>query len=235
MEAWIIIVLVIAVAVLLCFLLAIANHSGERFMDRFEELNEIQTETDLMPLQLISYIQSKFLKRQIEIVKISKVAGDSYSKGKLYLSGETLSRNSLASFTVIAHEMGHAMQDQEGKKLKKLVFLRKLGHILSFFMLPSLIAGIILLFFEKLFIIGICLAGFSILIFLLALLIKIITISIEKDASKKAEGFLKEILPKNQLSQCKRLLKDARLTYWGDFLRIILIWTGMSRKTKLFN
>lgn len=235
MNFWIIIICVIAVAVLLCFLLAIANHSGERFMDKFDEMNNIPAETKFTPTEYIEFIHKKYFNKKLEIVQISNVAGDAYSKGKLFLSGDTLFKNSLASYTIISHEMGHALQDEQSKKLKKLNFLRRLGRILGSLMMPSLVAGIILLFFENLFIMGISLAIFSILVFSLALVVKIITISIEKDASKKAEMFLKEVLSDNQLKKCKKFLNDARLTYWGEFLKIILFWTGASRKVKLFN
>ena len=60
------------------------------------------------------------------------------------------------------------------------------------------------------------------------------TIAIEKDASTKAEMFLKEVLTLSQVSRCKRFLLHARMTYWAEFLRLILFWTGFSRKTKLF-
>ena len=72
-------------------------------------------------------------------------------------------------------------------------------------------------------------------IFLLALFIKLRTISIEKDASKKAIILLQDYLNEKELKESKKFLNDAKLTYWADFLRIFLWWSGMSRKTKLFN
>jgi hypothetical protein len=235
MEIWII-VGVIVLAFLLCFLLAIANYSGERFMDKYNEMNKIEAETRLSPLQYIQYIEDKYFKGKMEVVQISNVAGDAYSNGKLFLSGNTIQLNSLASFTIISHEMGHALQDEEGGKLKRLNRLRKFGRFLGVLLMPSIIAGIILLFFGgNLFIAGIGLISLGVLIFILALIIKIITISIEKDASKKAMVFLSEILGERQLKKCKKFLNDARLTYWAEFLRIILGWTGGTRKSKLFN
>lgn len=235
MSIWITIGLIIAVAVVLCFLLAIANHSGERFMDKYNEMNKISADTKFTPREFIAFIHKKYFKVDLQIIQISTAAGDAYSKGKLYLSSDTLFRNSLAAFTIISHEMGHALQDQEGNKLKKLNFLRKLGKFLGYLMMPFLVAGLILLFFDNIFILGVCLASCSVLIFILALIIKVMTISIEKDASKKAEVFLKEVMTDSQLKRCRKFLNDARLTYWGEFLRILLFWTGFSKKTQLFN
>ena len=236
MTTWLIIGAVIAVALLLCFLLAVANFSGERFMEKYEEMNRIEANTDLTPLQYIDYLLNKFFKRNMEIIQISKVAGDAYSKGKLFLSTDTIRRKSLASFTIISHELGHALQDIEGNKLTRLHFLRRLGRILGILLMPSIIAGIILLFFgETLFIVGACLLVFAVVVFILALIVKLMTISIEKDASAKAMVFLEDIFDERQLKLCKKFLNSARLTYWADFLRIVLGWTGVSRKGKLFN
>ena len=221
-TTWIIIIAVIAVAVLICFLLAVANFSYERFMARYKELDQV-------------YINHEYFQGKLQIVQISQVAGDAYGRGKLFLSTSTLSNNSIASFTIIAHEIGHAKQDREGKKLKRLNFMRKLGRFLGFFMTPLLIAGIILIFFENFRILSYILLACGVLIFLLALLLKLLTISIEKDASLKAIQFLEEIFDETEMKRAKRFLKDARLTYWADFLKIVLIWTAMSKKTKLFN
>ena len=84
-------------------------------------------------------------------------------------------------------------------------------------------------------IIGLVLLGIAVLIFLLALILKLVTISIEKDASKKGIVFLEEILDDLEMKRAKRFLKDARNTYWADFLKIVLFWTALSKKTQLFN
>lgn len=234
-TTWIIIIAVIAVAVLICFLLAVANFSYERFMARYKELDQVYIKSNLMPYDFVNMINHEYFQGKLQIVQISQVAGDAYGRGKLFLSTSTLSNNSIASFTIIAHEIGHAKQDREGKKLKRLNFMRKLGRFLGFFMTPLLIAGIILIFFENFRILSYILLACGVLIFLLALLLKLLTISIEKDASLKAIQFLEKIFDETEMKRAKRFLKDARLTYWADFLKIVLFWTAMSKKTKLFN
>ncbi|MBQ8444377.1 MAG: zinc metallopeptidase [Clostridia bacterium] len=227
---------VVAIGVLFCFLLAIANHAGERFLERYEEVDKLEVKGELSPVEFVAEINNKYLKRKLKIVEISELASDAYSKGNLFLSSKTLRTKSIASFTIMAHELGHALQDKEGKKIKKLNILRGLGRVLGGFLLPSLLAGgILLLFGEKYFYLAMGLLALGVLIFLLSLFIKLRTISIEKDASKKAIIFLKDYLTESELKESKRFLKDAKLTYWADFLRIFLWWSGMSRKTKLFN
>lgn len=233
-TAWIIIIAVIAFAVLICFLLAVANFSYEKFMERYKELDKVYIKSNLMPYDFVNMINQEHFKGKLQIVQISQVARDAYGKGKLFLSTSTINNNSIASFTIIAHEMGHAQQDREGK-LKSFNFMRKFGRVLGLFMTPLLLAGAIMVFIESLMIIGLVLLGIAVLIFLLALILKLVTISIEKDASKKGIVFLEEILDEVEMKRAKRFLKDARNTYWADFLKIVLFWTALSKKTQLFN
>lgn len=233
MTIWIIIGIV-AIAVLFCFLLAIANFSGERFFERYEEIDRIVIEGNSSPMQFVADLNKKHFNDKLNVIQISELASDCYSKGKLFLSWKTLSKNSIASFTIIAHELGHALQDKEGKKLKNLIALRKIGRFLGMFFVPTIIAGLVLLVLNILTwaIILLAVGGG---IFLLALIIKLLTISLEKDASEKALDFLKDYLAEGELKIAKKFANDAKLTYWADFLRILLWWTALSKKSKLFN
>ena len=60
-------------------------------------------------------------------------------------------------------------------------------------------------------------------------------IAIEKEASKFAIDFLKQVLADEQVALCKKFLNDARLSYWADFFRTLLAWTFMTKKNKLFS
>lgn len=232
----IIIIAVVAGVAVLSFLLAIANFSYDRFMERYEYFDKIAINSRFSVIEYIDYLNKKFFDSRIKIVQISNIAGDAYSSGKLFLSTKTLNTNSVASFTIVSHELGHALQDKEGNKLKRLHSLKRIVKILGYLMTPSIIAGgVLAIIGSDLFIPGLVLIGFGVFIFLLALFMKLMTISIEKDASKKALIFLKEVTDNRQVRQCKKFLNDARMTYWGDFLRIVLFWTAMSKKPKLFN
>ena len=231
-----IIISCIVIAIVFCILLAIANFSGEKFFGRFQEMNKKEAYTSLTPLEYIALLNRKYFDGKLQIVQISKLAGDAYSKGKLFLSADTINKNTLASYTIISHELGHAKQDKDGKKLVRLNRLRRFNRAVGTLMLPSFIAGVILAIIgQNLFIYGMLLIGVGFLIFILALLTKLIMISIEKDASKNAVVFLSEIFQGKQLKECKKFLKDARLTYWGDFLKALFGFSFFSKKTKLFN
>ncbi len=234
-STWIIIIAIILVAVLICFLLAVANFAYDRFLQKYKELDKVPLSSGLKAIDLINIINNEVFLNKLEIFQISQYAGDAYSKGKLFLSTRTINNNSLASITIIAHELGHAKQDKESKKLKWLKILRYIGKILGLLMPLFIVAGIIMLFFgEQIFTKGLIMLAIAGGIFLLALFNKLFTISIEKDASKKAVIMLKDFLTEEELKKSKKFLKDARLTYWADFLRVILGWTALSRKTNLF-
>ena len=234
----IIIIVCVAVAIVICLCLAIANNGYEKFLATWQKYNKIGLKMGdyMTPELFVNQINSEKFASSLKILMISKIAGDAYSKGKLFLSTSTLSSNSIASYTVIAHEIGHAEQDRDGKKIKMLNFLRRFGRFVGVFFWPLMILGVIFLIASPdLFISGIIVLASAVAIFLLSLVIKFITISIEKDASKKAISYLKLVMDDEELKQAKKLLKDAKLTYWADFFRSLFAWTFMTRKTKMFN
>ena len=228
--------MVIAFLLFICFGLAVANFALDKFYDVFEEIDKIYAQTELSPWQYIDILNQKYFDGEIVVKTISNVAGDAYSKKTLYLSGATQSSQSLASFAIISHEMGHALQDKQGSKLKTLNFLRRFGKVLGWFLMPMFIGGIVLMVgWAELFWVGVGLLAGCAQTLILALFIKLRMIAIEKQASAFALDFLKEILQEEQVKQCKKLLDSARLSYWADFFRTLLAWTFMTKKTKLFS
>lgn len=235
MELWVIIVLIVVLGVVLCACLAVANFSYESYYNKFLELNEVQSKSGITVFQFFMYINKNFLDDKIKIYQTQEEGQDAYARGVLYLSPSTLTSNSLAAFAIIAHELGHALQDKTSNKLKRLSFLRRLGYFVGAFMFPLLIAGVVLMIIGgNLFWYGVGLAGGGALIFFLAILIKAITIKIEKEASQNAIMFLKSVLDEQELKTCRKFLNDAKLTYWGDMFRALLSWTFLTRKGKLF-
>lgn len=231
----IIIIVAISFLLLLCFLLAIANFAYEKFFDSYKIMDSKLVDKNMSSVDFFDFLNEKYFMKKISMVTIQKLGFDAYGNKTLYLSTNTQSNSSIASFSIIAHEMGHAMQDKNSKKLKHFTLLKYFGKILGFFLMPLLIAGIILMFaVQGFFYYGVACLGASVIIFLLALFLKLKTIAIEKEASKIALKFLGEILDKEQLNLCKKFLNDARLSYWADFLNTLLAWTFMTKKNKLF-
>ena len=229
-----IIAIVLVIIVLLCACLAIANFAGEDFSEKYRELSRLRIENDITVVQFFKMINEKFFNNRL-LVTETREGTDAYAKGVLFLSRSTINSNNIASFATIAHELGHAKQDLESNKLKKMASLRKLGMIIGFFFFPLLIAGLILIIFGgNLFYYGIGLLAAGLLIFVLAIVIKALTIKIEKEASRNALEFLEGICSESEIKTCKDFLGDAVLTYWADMFRSLLGWTMLTRKGKLF-
>lgn len=235
MATWMIIVLVVVVGVLFCACLTVANYAGESYYERFQEFKKVRSSAGITVLQFFGYVNEKFFANKIKIYKNPNEGFDAYAKGAIYLSPSTLSSDNLASFAIVAHELGHGLQDQNTKKIKHMNRLRKTGYIIGPLMFPLIIAGIVLLIIGGgLFYWGVGLASAGAMIFVLSIVIKAITISLEKEASKNAVTFLKELFSPQEVKQCKKFLNDAKLTYWGDMFRALFAWTLLTRKNKFF-
>lgn len=233
--------IIIGIVVLfLIFGLAIATYSGAQLEDTFNNYDKVRSSKNITGGQFALFVTNNLLDGKINVVRTNGYLTDAYSsKSKaVVLSDSTCDITSVAALTVVSHEFGHALQDLENSKKFNLgKSLGKTVRALGFFMFPFIIVGIFLFFIiphspE----IGIALLGVGLGIFLLSLLFKLITIPIEKDASKRGLELLKktQVLNEEELLMAKDLLKAALLTYVGDFLRAILWWTFLTRKTKLF-
>ena len=224
-----------AVILLLCFLLSIASFSGDRFYETYKKLLKASTQTPFTASMFISALNRKYLQNKVQIMPISREAGDYYNSRQKLVALYLKKENSLASFAVIAHEMGHAYQDIVEGKLQSFNNLRRAGVIIGKLFLPVLLIGVVSLFLVEnyLLVIGVTVAVLAFII-LLAIIIKAKTISVEKDASDIGLGFLREILPEEEVKRCKKLLDSARLTYWADLIKLLLSWSGLTSKTEMF-
>ncbi len=148
------------------------------------------------------------------------------------LSSSTYASQSVAALGVVAHEIGHAIQDAQKNPL--LVFRTILAPVAS---LGSSLAWI-------LFIMGIIFAlpglwQFGIALFSLAVLFSLVTLPIEYDASRRALKLLREnlLMSEEELKGVKKVLSAAALTYVAatatavlQLLRMLLIAGAFGRR-----
>lgn len=138
---------------------------------------------------------------------------------------------SLSSIAVAGHEVAHAIQHIKGEFAWKFNFaLKVFSLICSFLIIPTFIAGLVLLLFEM-EIAQIILVIASAML-LMMIILKISTIFIEKSASNKAIKFLKKEgnLSSKEIKIIKELLKYASLTYVSD---LFLSFFNFKRLTKI--
>ena len=151
---------------------------------------------------------------------------------KIHISDDKLNKKSITSIAVVAHEIGHAIQDKENYKPLKLrqsliertMVFQRIGSFLLIIGLPSIFAftkSPFITFIAALVIMG-CLTT--------NVLIHLITLPVEFDASfKRALPILTKYVPRENMYQCKSVLRAAALTYLAQSivsifrLKVILV------------
>ena len=137
-------------------------------------------------------------------------------KKKIHIGEDKLNKKSITSIAVVAHEIGHAIQDKENYKplimrqklIEKTMIFQRLGSFLLIIGLPSIFAftkSPLITFIAAMIIMG-CLST--------NVLIHLITLPVEFDASfKRALPILQNYVPKENMKQCRSVLRAAAFTY----------------------
>lgn len=206
--------------------LILALYAQAKISSAYEKYKKIGSSTNLSGAEVAREILDR---NGLNYVKINLVNGklsDHYDPRDktLNLSRDVYYKNSIASVSIAAHEVGHAIQDSvEYVPLKvrsTLVPLANLGTQLSFFL-------IILGFFFSVFFIKLGIA-----LFFFAVLFQIVTLPVEFNASNRAKIELANgIISEEDLIGTREVLNAAALTYVastivaiGQFLRLLSIF-----------
>ena len=135
---------------------------------------------------------------------------------KVNISEDKLNKKSITSIAVVAHEIGHAIQDKENYKplllrqklIEKTMIFQRVGSLLLIIGLPSIFAitkSPFITFLAAILIMG-CLST--------NVVIHLITLPVEFDASfKRALPILQKYVPNENMRQCRSVLRAAAFTY----------------------
>ena len=135
---------------------------------------------------------------------------------KVRISEDKLDKKSITSIAVVAHEIGHAIQDKENYKplllrqklIEKTILFQRVGSFLLIIGLPSIFAitkSPFITFLAAILIMG-CLST--------NVVIHLITLPVEFDASfKRALPILQKYVPNENMRQCRSVLRAAAFTY----------------------
>lgn len=206
--------------------LILAFYAQAKISSAYEKYKKIGSSTNLSGAEVAREILDR---NGLNYVKINLVEGnlsDHYDPRDktLNLSRDVYYKNSIASVSIAAHEVGHAIQDSvEYVPLKvraALVPLANLGTQLSFFLI--ILGFFFSVFFTKL----------GIALFFFAVLFQIVTLPVEFNASNRAKIELANgIISDEDLIGTKEVLNAAALTYVastivaiGQFLRLLSIF-----------
>lgn len=128
----------------------------------------------------------------------------------IYLSEETAADPTLAATGIVAHEVGHALQDKENFWLiRKSEIILRVNNLAGNATLPILIAGFLLDIIEVL------LVGWA--LFIISTVCNILLFCLHSNATKRGEGWLRrdKFVSKEEEKQIEKFLHIANLTYLG--------------------
>lgn len=178
----------------------------------------------------------------VSIHPIQGNLSDNYnpSNKTLSLSQSTYGKSSVAALGVAAHEVGHAVQDENDYVLLKLrSFIVSVVNFGSGLALPLVILGVLLELFVQNPTVGNFFITLGIVAYSLATVFSLITLPVEINASRRAMRMLSDsgALDKEELKGAKSVLIAAAMTYVASLftsllylLRFILIVSRFRRR-----
>lgn len=206
--------------------LILAMYAQAKISSAYEKYNKVTASTGLSGSEVARKILDRNGLSYVDIKMVDGKLSDHYDPRDktLNLSRDVYYKNSIASVSIAAHEVGHAIQDSVDyaplKIRAALVPLANLGTQLSFFLI--ILGFFFSVFFTKL----------GIALFFFAVLFQIVTLPVEYNASNRAKKELAMgIITEEDLKGTREVLSAAALTYVastivaiGQFLRLLSIF-----------
>ena len=206
--------------------LILAMYAQAKISSAYEKYNKVTASTGLSGAEVARKVLDRNGLSYVDIKMVDGKLSDHYDPRDktLNLSRDVYYKNSIASVSIAAHEVGHAIQDSVDyaplKIRAALVPLANLGTQLSFFLI--ILGFFFSVFFTKL----------GIALFFFAVLFQIVTLPVEYNASNRAKKELAMgIITEEDLKGTREVLSAAALTYVastivaiGQFLRLLSIF-----------
>ncbi len=215
--------------------LLLGLYAQMRLKTAFGQYRQIRTRRGWTGEAVARDILNRHGLQEVRIEATSGMLSDHYDPRSkvLRLSSSVFGETSIAAVSVAAHEVGHALQDQEGYGLLRLrnalVPTAQVGSQLAFlFVFLGLVSGALD------FLIPVGIALFSV-----AVVFQLVTLPVEYDASHRAEIALQQggYVTDEELRGTHAVLSAAALTYVaalvsaiGSFLRLLAISRGGRRE-----
>jgi Zn-dependent membrane protease YugP len=160
----------------------------------------------------------------VRVEGVKSRLGDHYDPGKkvLRLSPAVANTPSVAALGIVAHEVGHAVQDKTGYAFLRfrtsLVPAASLGSTLGYIFV---ILGLLLVMFGTKF--GMTVVWAGVFLFSLAVIFSLITLPVEFDASNRARQMLRStgMVSTEEYNGASAVLSAAALTYVAATLQAV--------------
>lgn len=185
----------------------------------YAKYKKIKNKKGLSGLDVARQILDKHGMQDVYVTETQGRLSDHYDPTRkvVRLSKEIYSGTSIASVSVAAHEVGHAIQDKEGYSFMRI--RSKLVPLVNFSSMAGYFAILIGFLFGYLQLVWI-----GILLEVVILLFQLITLPVEFDASRRAAEELEGngMLDSDELKKSSNMLKAAAFTYVASVLTALL-------------
>lgn len=206
----------------------------------YNKFSKISAKNGMTGEDLAKYI----LKNKALDITVNSIKGtltDHYDprNKSVNISSGNFNSSSISALGVVAHEFGHAMQDQEGYKpftIRQKVI--KVSNFVSKAFFPIVLVGFLFNFAYIGGIVGTVMIGIALAFYASTLVANLATLPVEIDASKRAMRCLEDmgIMNDEELKGARKVLKAAAMTYVASllmafvyFLRFLLYAILISR------
>lgn len=211
----------------------LALYAQAKISSAYEKYGIINSKINISGAQAARKILDASGLYDVEIKMIGGRLTDNYNPSDkvLSLSKDVYENTSIASISIAAHEVGHAIQDKiDYKPLRfreSIVPMANLGSNLSVWFI---IIGCFFSYF---------LTQIGVALFFFAVLFQIVTLPVEFDASRRAKLAIEDagFLDQEEMKGTKEVLSAAALTYVGatltaigQFLRLLALTNGGRRR-----
>lgn len=188
--------------------LIFAGYAQMKVQSTFARYLKVPSESGLTGAQVARFILDRNGLDNIQIEAVRGNLTDHYDPRKrvIRLSQSVYGSSSVASVSVAAHEVGHAIQHAEG--YFPLILRNNLAPIASFG------SRLVWVFIILGFVISPFFIDLGIALFTAAVLFQIVTLPVEFNASRRAMVQLQEgLIPEDSVKPARKVLNAAALTY----------------------
>jgi len=195
-----------------------------RVSSAFRKWGEVRAASNITGAECAREILQAAQIHDVDVVETNDFLGDHYDPRdkKLHLSSNVYNTPSVAAVGIAAHETGHAIQHAKAyAPLKARMAIVPVTMVASQ-MLPFVIIGGLFFHLTGLITLGIyC--------YLILLVLQLITLPVEFDASRRAKIILQQmgiVQPGPEVAGVNKLLNAAALTYVAAFIAALgnLLW-----------
>lgn len=204
--------------ILLILSVAIVGIAQTYVSSTYNKYKKVKVNKEISGFEVARMILDNNGLNNIYVTETSGVLSDHYDSNRkvVRLSKDIFHGTTIASVSVAAHEVGHAIQDKQKNtfmRIRSLIF--PLTNFSSYLGYIAIMIGIVFNYLELIWI------GIGLELVILAF--QLVTLPVEFDASKKAIKELKtnKILDKKELEGSKKMLKAAAFTYVAGVLSTI--------------